>query len=79
MILGPHLIITLLVSFAWLIGMALGNITGLSLHVWAGVIVASSLALSLTELVKFPEPYNKKLAPVAPQKKATEEMELQLR
>jgi cellulose synthase/poly-beta-1,6-N-acetylglucosamine synthase-like glycosyltransferase len=79
MMVWPHLIIALLISLSWLTGVNLGNTVEPSLHLWAGLIVTGSLALALTEFMRFPDPYDKKLAPLAKTDGATKEMEWQLR
>jgi hypothetical protein len=70
----PHLSVALLVSVAWLIGMAFGNIRESLLHAWAAVVVAGSLGLALTDFMRFPDPYDKKLVPSAGQGEEVKEL-----
>jgi hypothetical protein len=65
MVLWPHLSIALLLSGAWLFGMAFGNIKATSLHLWAAVMVVSSLSLAFSDFMRFPAPYDPRLAPRA--------------
>jgi cellulose synthase/poly-beta-1,6-N-acetylglucosamine synthase-like glycosyltransferase len=57
----PHLWVSILVLVCWFIGTASGRITEPMLHVWAGFVAAGSLALALTDFMRFPAPFDKKL------------------
>jgi cellulose synthase (UDP-forming) len=70
----PHLSVALLVSASWLFGMTFGHITEPLLHAWAAAAVAGSLALALTDFMRFPDPYDKKLAPFADQGEEVKEL-----
>lgn len=69
---GPHVAVAILVAVAWLIGVAFGRITEPLLHIWAAVAAAGSLGLALTEFIRFPDPYDQRLAPPADRSEAAE-------
>ncbi len=66
MSLWPHLIVACLILSAWIIGIFTVPHTHPILHIWAAVFVCWSLALVATELLNFPDPYDKALFPGAP-------------
>lgn len=66
MYLWPHLIVACLILSAWIIGIFTVPHTYPILHIWAAVFVFGSLALVATELLNFPDPYDKALFPGAP-------------
>lgn len=68
----PHVTVAILVAVAWLIGNAFGRITEPLLHIWAAVTVVCSLGLALTEFMRFPDPYDQKLAPPADRSESPE-------
>jgi cellulose synthase/poly-beta-1,6-N-acetylglucosamine synthase-like glycosyltransferase len=70
----PQLSIAILISASWLVGMAFGRITEPLLHAWAAVAVAGSLALGLTDFMRFPDPYDRKLAPSPEEREDEEEL-----
>src|SRR6266446_2226559 len=67
-LLVPHGLVVGLVGGAWLIGMLLGHIKNPILHISSAIIVLTSLALILTEHLKFPPPYDPDLRAKAAEK-----------
>jgi len=61
LLLWPHLVSTLVLTTAWIIGVLCANVAYPSVHVSAGITVVASFALILTEFMNFPDPYDKKL------------------
>jgi cellulose synthase (UDP-forming) len=61
MLLWPHLFVAVVICAAVLFGLAYGNLVHPLLYMWAGIIVAGSFALILTEHKDFPEPYDSRL------------------
>jgi cellulose synthase (UDP-forming) len=57
-----HLPAIVLIAVAWLAGVALGVSHNPVLHVFAVVTIAASVAIVLTEFLKFPDPYDEDLA-----------------
>ncbi|MDQ6811082.1 MAG: hypothetical protein M3Z95_04185, partial [Actinomycetota bacterium] len=57
-----HLPAIVLIAFAWLAGAALGVTQGPVLHLFAATAIATSIAVVLTEFLKFPDPYDAGLA-----------------
>lgn len=66
----PQVTVAILVAVAWMIGFA--RITDPLLHIWAAVAVVGSLGLALTEFMRFPNPYDQKLAPAPVRSEAAE-------
>jgi cellulose synthase (UDP-forming) len=62
-LLGPHLTVGLIISVAWLAGELLNHQTHPLLRIVAGVSVALCIAVMVTELMDFPHPYDKDIAP----------------
>jgi cellulose synthase/poly-beta-1,6-N-acetylglucosamine synthase-like glycosyltransferase len=56
-----HLLVATLLSCSWIVGMALGRIHSLLLHLAAGAWVLASIGVVLTELVTFPEPFDREM------------------
>jgi hypothetical protein len=54
--------------------MAFGRISESMVHAWAAVAVAVSLGLALTDFMRFPDPYDKKLVPSAGQGEEVKEL-----
>ncbi len=61
LLLWPHLCSALVFGGAWVFAMTSSDVIYASVHLWAALIVAGSLALTLTEFISFPPPYDKKL------------------
>ncbi len=61
LLLWPHLLASIMIGGAWIMGMARGTIEYPSLHVWAALLVTVSLALVATELRRSPDPYDRAL------------------
>jgi hypothetical protein len=57
-----HLPAILLIAFAWLAGAVLGVTQGPVLHIFAATLIAVSVAIVLTEFLRFPDPYDAELA-----------------
>jgi len=57
----PHLAVVIVLSLAWIIGALKGRTFEPALHVWAGVIIISSLVLFSTRFKRFPEPFERAL------------------
>ena len=66
MSLWPHLVVACLILSAWVIGIFTGSHTHPIVHIWAAFFVCWSLALVATELVNFPDPYDRALFPAIP-------------
>ena len=61
LLLWPHLLAGIMITGAWIMGMARGPIEYPSLHVWAALLVTVLLALVATELRRFPDAYDRAL------------------
>jgi len=59
--LWPHAISLALVNLAWIYGTVTGRLTSTLIHCFAAVIVVAGMALLLTELLDFPDPFDRKL------------------
>lgn len=57
----PHMMVVTLICAAWIIGMMSGRAINPLLHGCAALIVAGSLALILTEHLRFLDPYDRDL------------------
>jgi hypothetical protein len=62
MVAVPHLLSVALIAGAWAIGTARGVVDNPALDVSAGLLVAISLGLAASELLRFPAPYDQALA-----------------
>jgi cellulose synthase/poly-beta-1,6-N-acetylglucosamine synthase-like glycosyltransferase len=58
MLARSHLLVAMVLTCCWGVGMALGRIHNPLLHLAAGVWVLASIGVVLTELLTFPEPFD---------------------
>jgi cellulose synthase (UDP-forming) len=63
MLFWPHALVVILIGTAWMTGMLLGNVVDPLLRLISIAIMAGSLALILTDLVRCPDPYDRSLSP----------------
>jgi cellulose synthase (UDP-forming) len=63
LLLVPHTIVVVFVSAAWAAGARVGRSVPFLLYGVAAAVIAASCLLILTSLIRFPEPYQKRLLP----------------
>jgi cellulose synthase (UDP-forming) len=61
LLIWPHLAVVALISCAWIIGLICAPRCQWILHLWASLVVLSSLAIMWTGTWTFPAPYDRKL------------------
>jgi cellulose synthase (UDP-forming) len=60
-LLPPYTLIIFFITICWIIGIAYNHIDNLLLHISAAVTVFGALCLVLTELLDYPDPFDRKL------------------
>jgi cellulose synthase (UDP-forming) len=67
--LWPHSISLAVVNIAWIYGTLSGRLTSSFVHSLAAVVVVAGMALLLSELLNFPDPFDRKLVEEARRKR----------